>query len=59
MLNTQFQSVFTTEDLTNIPNKGTSPYPEINDIEITNSGVCKLLLDCYPHISAGPDNQVF
>jgi len=33
ILNTQFQSIFTTEDLTNMPNKGTTPYPEINDIE--------------------------
>ena len=56
VLNHQFQTVFTTEDLTNFPHKGPSDYPQIDDIEITTSGVCKLLSDCNPHKSAGPDN---
>ena len=29
---------------------------QIDDIEITTSGVCKLLSDCNPHKPAGPDN---
>ena len=48
--------MFTTEDLTNFPHKGPSDYPQIDGIEITTSGVCKLLSDCNPHKSAGPDN---
>ena len=56
VLNHQFQTVFTTEDLTNFPHKGPSHYPQIDDIEITASGVCKLLSDSNPHKSAGPDN---
>ena len=56
ILNHQFQTVFTIEDFTNFPQKGPSHYPHIDDIEITNSGVCKLLSDCNPHKSAGPDS---
>ena len=51
-----FRAVFTTEDLTNFPHIGPSRYPQIDDIEITTSGVCKLQSDCNPHKSAGPDN---
>ena len=36
ILNKHFQSVFTNEDTTNIPNKGPSPFPEIGDINYGN-----------------------
>ena len=37
-----------------MPNKGTSPYPEINDIEITNSGVLQVTFRLPS--TQGPDN---
>ena len=42
ILNNQFKSVFTIEDTTSIPDKGTSPYPSIIDINITVNGVRNL-----------------
>ena len=38
-----FKSVFTVEDLSDIPNKNTSPYPSIPEINITLQGVINLL----------------
>ncbi|CAC5410107.1 unnamed protein product [Mytilus coruscus] len=37
ILNDQFQSVFTKENLNNFPNKGKSPYSTMDDIKITRS----------------------
>ena len=51
-----FKSVFTVEDLSNIPDKGTSPYPSIPEINITLQGVINLLSSCNPHKSPGSDN---
>ena len=34
ILNNQFKSVFTVEDTSCIPDKGTSPYPSIPDFDI-------------------------
>ena len=36
--------------------KGPSPFPKIGDIEITTTGVYKLLSNCHPWKSTGPDN---
>ena len=44
------------EDLSHIPDKGTSPYPAIPEINITLQGVTNLLSSCDPHRSPGPDN---
>ena len=43
ILNTQFKSVFTEEDLSNLPHKGESPYPNMDNIEVREKGVFKLL----------------
>jgi hypothetical protein len=39
----QFKSVYTKENLENIPNKGRSPYPYMPKIQVTEQGVHKLL----------------
>ena len=56
ILNNQFKSVFTIENTENFPNKGPSPFPKIGDTEITTTGVYKLLSNCHPWKSPGPDN---
>ena len=43
ILNEQFKSVFTEEDLTNIPDKGTSTTPSMPEIKVDWKGVHKLL----------------
>ena len=55
ILNKHFQSVFTNEDTTNIPNKGLSPFPEIGDIVFTKAGIEKQLRNLKPNKAAGPD----
>ncbi|KAK3095451.1 hypothetical protein FSP39_014814 [Pinctada imbricata] len=55
ILNHQFQSVFTHETDTDIPNKGTSPHPKMSQITINNSGILKLLANISPHKASGPD----
>ena len=56
ILNKQFESVFTAEDTSSIPDTGTSPYTSIPDIDITLNGVRNLLLKSNVNKSAGPDN---
>ena len=56
ILNKQFKSVFTVEDTSTVPDKGTSPYPSIPDINVTLNGVRNLLLKSDLNKSAGPDN---
>jgi hypothetical protein len=43
ILNDQFYSVYTREDMTSMPEKGQSPYPDMPDIHIGEAGVLKLL----------------
>jgi hypothetical protein len=45
ILNHQFQSVYTKEDTTTLPDKGNSTIKSMNDIYITENGVIKLLKD--------------
>jgi hypothetical protein len=40
----QFKSVYTKENLENIPNKGRSPYPNMPKIQVTEQGVHGFLL---------------
>ena len=56
ILNYQFVSVFTQEDMRNIPDKGDSPYPDLPEITIYPDGVRKLLHNINPHKATGPDN---
>jgi len=56
ILNDQFKSVFTIEDISCIPDMGTSSYPSISDIFMTVNGVRNLLAKCNINKSPGPDN---
>jgi hypothetical protein len=58
ILNEQFQSVFTTESIDNIPKKGVSPHPVIPSLTITTPGIQKLLNNISPHKATGPDNII-
>ncbi len=56
ILNDQFVSVFTKEDMSSIPSKGTSPYPDLPHITITGNGVNKRLWHLNPQKASGPDS---
>ena len=56
ILNAQFKSVFTKEDLSSMPDKGPSPYDTMASITITTPGVQKLLQNLQPHKATGPDS---
>jgi hypothetical protein len=43
ILNDQFYSVYTREDITYMPEKGQSPFPDTSNIHIGEAGVLKLL----------------
>ena len=55
ILNHHFQSVYTKEDTTTLPDKGNSTIKSMNDICITENGVIKHLKDLNPHKASGPD----
>ncbi|KAL8587797.1 hypothetical protein ACOMHN_021015 [Nucella lapillus] len=55
ILNDQFCSVFTTEDMKNIPNLDVTPHQDMPEIEINTKGVEKLLRNLNPKKAAGPD----
>ena len=55
VLNQQFQSVFTKEPDSPLPDKGLSPHPAICDINVSVEGVYNLLLNIHPHKACGPD----
>ena len=57
ILNQHFQSVFTqNEDISTIPDKGTSPHPRMQHITITPTGIHKLLCILKEHKATGPDH---
>ena len=55
MINKQFQSVFTQEDKSTIPECSGKRLPDISDLNITIPGVTKLLKDLQVGKSSGPD----
>ena len=55
VLNNQFKSVFTKEDLDAMPETSVSSSPPINDIVVCPNGVFKLLSELNPFKSPGPD----
>ena len=55
LLNSQFSSVFSTDNTSNIPNLGTSQYNEAPQITVTQNGVYKLLHGLNQHKATGPD----
>ena len=56
ILNAQFQSVYTKEDLSSMPDKGPSPYPSIDSILFNTKGVHKQLFQLDSRKATGPDN---
>jgi hypothetical protein len=56
ILNDQFKSVFTDEDLTSMPNKGPSPFQPMPDIIVEQKGVTKLLKNLKTEKATGPDS---
>jgi hypothetical protein len=55
ILNKQFQSAFTSEANTNIPDKGPSTHPTMEPIKISRDGVYKLIKNINPSKATGPD----
>ena len=53
--NKQFQSAFTSEANTNIPDKGPSKHPIMEPIRISRDGVYKLIKNINPNKATGPD----
>ena len=56
ILNAQFQSVFTKEDLSSMPDKGPSPYPSMDNIVFNTRGIHKQLSQLNTRKATGPDN---
>ena len=54
-LNKQYQSVFTQKDLSNSPDKGTSPYSSMPNITFTTEGIENLLSKLNTRKASGPD----
>ena len=55
ILNSQFKSVFTTKDLDSLPQMGESPFPDVQNIQVSPEGICKLLKDINVTKATGPD----
>ena len=55
ILNKQFESVFTNEDVTNVPQLDSSAYPEIGDVLFTTHGIQLQLERLDPAKAPGPD----
>ena len=54
-LASEYESVFTNEDLSNFPNILPSPYPDMDDFTINENGVLTQLETLNVHKSTGPD----
>jgi hypothetical protein len=54
--NIQFASVFTEDDMDNLPDLGISPTPEMNKITINTEGAQNLLQHLKPNKATGPDD---
>ena len=55
ILNNQYASVFTKDNVGDVPSKGISTSPTLPDIIITEKGVLKMLKKLNPNKAAGPD----
>ena len=55
ILNAQFKSAYTQEDLTNLPDVGRNTIPKLPEIRVMEKGVLKLLQNLKIHKAAGPD----
>ena len=55
ILNRQYQSVFTKEDLSSMPVLGPSPFNSMPDIDFSTDGIEKLLTNLKSNKASGPD----
>jgi hypothetical protein len=55
ILNAQFKSTYTQEDLTNLPDVGRNIIPKLQEIRVMEKSVLKLLQNLKVHKAAGPD----
>ena len=55
ILNRQYQSVFSHEDLNDIPDPDEEEFPEMQDITIAEEGILKLLSNLQENKASGPD----
>ena len=55
ILNKQYDSIFTDENLEQTPQLGNSSVPSIDQLNITENGVCTLLKKLDPTKANGPD----
>ncbi len=55
IMNAQFQSVFTREDTSALPELPESNHPNIGDLDITPAGIIKLLKNLQTNKASGPD----
>ena len=55
ILNDQFRSVYTKEDMNTMPDTGPSPHPSMPRITFRTPGIAKLLHSLNPYKAAGPD----
>ena len=56
ILNSQFSSVFSRQDISHIPSLAGPKLPDISGLTITVNGVTKLLSNVKPNKATGPDN---
>ena len=56
ILNRQYQSTFTQEDINQVPSPSGIPYPDMEDIEVDKAGIRKLLQKTNPRKATGPDS---
>ena len=57
ILNDQFTSVFTKEDLSTVPELNSTDHQRVHPIVVSRKGVLKLLQDINPHKATGPDSR--
>ena len=55
ILNRQYESVYTQEDISNVPSPSGQPYQPMDEITVTGQGVRKLLQKINPRKACGPD----
>ena len=56
ILGRQYESVYTQEDVSSIPEPAGEPYPPMKEIDISTEGVARLLRKVNPNKASGPDS---
>ena len=56
ILNCQYQSTFTKEDINQVPTPSGTPYPDREEIEVDEDGIRELLQKTNPRKATDPDN---